>query len=101
MLSKGNLMKYLIMMLIILQPVFGEEEEDGSIIGEIVVDLMVGAFIAVCETSATCNSFMNIVAALFVVVFLIGCCVNGPGECRTKDVRRGATVYAGYRLARR
>ena len=73
--TRNTLFLILIGLLFIL-PVMADDDDD-NIIAEIVVDLMAGAFIAVCETSATCTGFMNIIAFIGFIILAICACVLG------------------------
>jgi len=102
--TRNTLFLILIGLLFIL-PVMADDDDD-NIIAEIVVDLMAGAFIAVCETSATCTGFMNIIAFIGFIILAICACVLGPtvvfeGACSKKNIRRGGTTYIGYRLLKK
>lgn len=79
------------------------EDDDDDIVGEIIMDLAVGVMIAMCETSVTCSSFMNIVIiiALISLPFCLCAGVIEPGDiCNKKHARRGLTTGVGYSVAR-
>ena len=97
---------FLILAFTFVKPVIADDDEDDNILGEIVVDLMVGAFVAACETSVTCSYYMNILAVFFMIVSIITCCINGPGSTMdewgtSRNARRAGTAYMGYRLMSR
>ena len=97
---------FLILAFTFVKPVIADDDDDDNILGEIVVDLMVGAFVAACETSVTCSYYMNILAVFFMIVSIITCCINGPGSTMdewgtSRNARRAGTAYMGYRLMSR
>ena len=108
MFSKQTLAKiffFFTIVLAIMPKFIRAEDDDDDILGQIVVDLMVGIAVAVCETNATCSAFMTIVAIAFIIISLICCCING---CRCDDeyrpsgrtFRRAGTGAIGYGIGR-
>ena len=106
--SKQTLAKIfflLIIFLTILPKFVKADDDDDDIIGEIIVDLLIGVAMAACETSATCSSFMTIVSIAIILFTLLGCCISGckcDDEYRPsgKTYRRIGTGVIGYGIGR-
>lgn len=81
-----------------------KDDDDDNVVGEIVIDLMVGVGMSICEQYATCQAFMTIIA-IISLVFMCFACLAGEltaGDiCNTRNGRRAATVGVGYGVARR
>ena len=81
------------------------EDDDDEILSELLTDLMVGVAVSACETNAMCSAFMTIVTIAFIIISLIGFCING---CRCDDeyrpsrksFRRAGTGVIGYGIGR-
>ena len=107
MFSKNTIAKILFVLTIMLTifPKFiRAEDADEYDEGEIAVDLMAGAAIAICETSATCSLFMYFIAISALITILFGLCAGAikPSDlCNKRQARRGLTAGIGYGLARR
>lgn len=82
--------------------VFAEEEED-DIMGEIMVDLFIGAAMEVCSYYVTCSLIMSITFMAILILTLIGCVLGmiEPGDVvNSRNARRMSTHYIGRRLVR-
>ena len=94
---------FLIIMFSMFTAARADSDDDDDILGEIVIDIMTGIFLEMCSESATCSSLLMIsMMALLLTVVILSCIT---GEClfklpTSRDVRRGATVYAGMRTTR-
>ena len=80
-----------------------ESDDEDDIVGEILFDLMTGFVLEMCTESATCGSFLTIIGVATILFGIVMTCVTGECffECPTsRQVRRGATVYAGMRTKR-
>ena len=108
MFSKQTLTKiffFFTIALVILPKFIRAEDDDDEILGELLTDLMVGVAVSACETNAMCNAFMTIVTIAFIIISLIGFCING---CRCDDeytptrksFRRAGTSAIGYGVGR-
>ena len=94
-----------IILTILLKFAKADDDDDDDIIGEIMIDLFIGVALAVCETSATCSSFMTIVTIAMILFTLLGCCISGckcDDEYRPsgKTFRRIGTGVVGYNIGR-
>ena len=106
--SKQTLAKifFLLTIFLTILPKFVKaDDDDDDIIGEIMIDLFIGVALAVCETSATCSSFMTIVTIAMILFTLLGCCISGckcDDEYRPsgKTYRRIGTGAIGYGIGR-
>ena len=106
--SKQTLTKifFLLTIFLTILPKFVKaDDDDDDIIGEIIVDLLIGVAMAACETSATCSSFMTIVSIAIILFTLLGCCISGckcDDEYRPsgKTYRRIGTGVIGYGIGR-
>jgi hypothetical protein len=105
MLSKYRLQIIISLLIGGLLCVCAEEEDPGlaEVLGEVVVDLLVGFAIGQCQQNPACNSMLS----FFVLIFLIigvGCwCLTGC-ECEKpspRNFRRAGTMWVGSRLAYR
>lgn len=108
MFSKQTLAKIIFcftIFMVILPKFVRAEDDDDDILGEIIVDLFIGIAVSACETNATCNKFMSIIAITIVIFTLIMCCING---CKCDDdyrhnkrtFRRIGTATVGYGIGR-
>ena len=73
MFSKNTIAKILFVftiMLTIFPKFIRAEDDNNNVLGEIAVDFMIGASMAVCETSAVCSSFMSFIAASYIWLIL-------------------------------
>ena len=91
---------FLIIMFSMFTVAKAESDDDDDILGEIVIDIMTGIFLEMCSESATCSSLLMITMMALLLTIVILSCITG--EClfklpTSRDVRRGATVYAGMR----
>jgi hypothetical protein len=93
---------YLIMAFTFFKPVFAADDDNTS--NEVKTDIVVGIFMAICETSTTCTSVMRVVVAVVLVLGLIMLILYPKIFfevcCNTKNLRRGATSYTAYRVTR-
>lgn len=95
---------YLLVFFTLFSLVRGEEEDD--LLGEIAVDLLVGAGMALCETSASCSAIMTIFSCI-VLMFMLCTCICGSDRDRRDmwdnmpSARRIGTTGAGYYMGRR
>ena len=81
--------------------VFAEEEDD--IMGEIMVDLFIGAAMEVCSYYVTCSLIMSITFMAILILTLIGCVLGmiEPGDVvNSRNARRISTHYIGRTLVR-
>lgn len=94
------------MIILAIMPKFiRAEDDDDNLLGDVLTDIMVGVAVASCETNALCSAFMTIVSIAFIIIILIGCCING---CRCDDeyrpsrksLRRVGTSAIGYGIGR-
>ena len=94
---------YLLVFFTLFSLVRGEEEDD--LLGEIAVDLLVGAGMALCETSASCSAIMTIFSGI-VLMFMLCTCICGSDRDRRDmwdnmpSTRRIGTTGAGYYMGR-
>lgn len=99
-----HILSFILFLITTFHTVRGNDDDDDNIIGEIVIDLMVGVGMSICEQYATCQAFMTIIA-IMSLVFLCFACLAGEltaGDiCNTRNGRRAATVGVGYGMARR
>ena len=80
-----------------------DDDDEDDIIGEIIVDMIVGAGMAVCEQYATCRLMMTIITLASLVFVCVGMCVgfiDKSDVCNKRTVRRGLTTGGGYYAAR-
>ena len=78
-----------------------EEDEEDDIIGEMIVDLLVGAAVGVCQSIAACSFMRTIITLIFIVFALLNACINGCDDMRyptSREMRRASTMYLGSRL---
>ena len=65
---------------------------------------LIGAAIAVCQESAACSAFLNIITLLFIIIGIIGWLCSGC-ECNcerpsNKQIRRGFRMGGAYGATR-
>ena len=103
--SKPRYLIYAIVFLTLLSQVRGDDDED-NLLGEVLVDVMVGVAVAACESSVACNGFLSIIA--FITLMLVLCtCICGSDRDREEmwnsmpSGRRFASTGAGYAIGRR
>jgi len=79
-----------------------DDDDDDNVLGEIVVDLIVGAAVGMCQENAVCNYYLSIITFVIIIITIIGWCAAGcrPCEYSSKDFRRGGTAYIGSRIGR-
>jgi len=79
-----------------------EDDDEDDILGEILVDIMVGAAIAVCQSNAVCNGLLTLVTVIFITISLIGWCLSScECDCEApsrRQMRRAGTIGVGYGL---
>ena len=79
-----------------------EDDDEDDILGEILVDILVGAAIAVCQSNAACNGLLTLVTVIFITISLIGWCLSGcECDCEApsrRQMRRAGTIGVGYGL---
>ena len=98
-------LQYIILLLTLLSTVSSKKAET-NVAGEIVTDLAAGSFIALCERSSECSSFMTLVGVT-VGICMLGICLCGDEDDRRSlwssmpSGRRMATSGAGYYATRR
>ena len=80
-----------------------DDDDDGvvGLIAELLFDLGVGMCVGICQKNPTCRAWLGLVALIIVLVTLIGWCADDCKSdcCTARDIRRGATVWAGSKLA--
>ena len=94
---------FLIAMLFMIKFIMVFAEDDDDIMGEIIVDLFIGAAMEVCSHYATCSIIMSITFMAILILTLIGCVLGmiEPGDVvNSRNVRRMSTHYIGRRLVR-
>ena len=69
-----KILSFILLTMVFMIPVMADDDDD--IVTEIIIDLVVGMFIAVCETSTSCTYFMYIVSIFVLFILLISCCIN-------------------------
>ena len=77
--------------------------DDDDDIGDVVVDLMIGFGMAICEEFVACKLFMIIAGLAGVLMILIGLCsgeMSCEDICNRRTARRGFTTGIGYGVAR-
>jgi hypothetical protein len=103
-----NYIPYLLIFFSLFTIVYAEDDDDNWV-SELAFDLLIGAGMAICETSATCSSFMTIVAIFvtaILIVYTLCVCVCGSNEDRRglcssmPSGRRIAGTGAGYYATR-
>ena len=94
---------FLIIMFSMFTAARADSDDDDDILGEIVIDIMTGIFLEMCSESATCSSLLMITMMALLLIIVILSCITGECLCElptSRQVRRGATVYAGMRTRR-
>jgi uncharacterized membrane protein len=77
--------------------------DDDDDLGEVVVDLMIGFGMAICEEFVACKLFMIIAGLVGVLMMLIGLFsgeISCDEFCNRRTARRGFTTGLGYGLTR-
>lgn len=79
-----------------------EDDDEDDILGEIIVDILVGTALAVCQSNAVCNGLLTLLTIIFITFSLIGWCLSGC-ECdceapNRRQMRRTGTIGLGYGL---
>tara|TARA_B100000925_G_C21895825_1_gene424940 strand:- start:214 stop:540 length:327 start_codon:yes stop_codon:yes gene_type:complete len=103
--SKPRYLIYAIVFLTLLSQVRGEDDDD-DILGELITDIMVGAAVAACETSAGCNGLLTIISFISVL-FVLTTCICGSDRDRDElwesmpSKKRIAGTGAGYVIGTR
>ena len=99
---------YLIPLLVLLSikcaKVAADNDDDDDMLGELVIDLLIGVAGAACETSATCSAVMGTICIIVIVISLIIWMIEGcKCDCHYpsgRDVRRLGGVGLGYGIGR-
>ena len=75
-----------------------DDDDDGFIglIAEVLFDLGIGICVGICQKNPTCRAWLGLVTLIIVFVTLIDGCKKDC--CTARDIRRGATVWAGSKL---
>uniref|UniRef100_A0A6C0EPR1 Uncharacterized protein n=1 Tax=viral metagenome TaxID=1070528 RepID=A0A6C0EPR1_9ZZZZ len=98
--------KFIIPLLILFtkfQIIIAVDDDDDNILGEIVVDLLVGAGISICESFVFCKLMMLFVGFISLIAVLIGICSGEIGcedICNSRNARRSFTSGVGYGVTR-
>jgi len=77
------------------------DDDDDAV--EIVVDIMIGFGMAICEEFVACKLFMIIAGLTGVLMMIIGLCsgeMSCEDICNRRTVRRSFTTGVGYGVAR-
>ena len=97
----------ILLFLSIISLTVAHEDDEDNILGELIVDLMIGGAIEICTSFHTCSVLLNIFTMAVITCALIGLCINGCKDCRLptereakRGIRRGLGIYAGRRLVR-
>lgn len=79
------------------------DDDDDDILAEIMIDLMIGVGMSICEQYATCQAIMTVVIMITLVLACIGCIISTltghtPSSDWTnkKTTRRFLTTGVGY-----
>ena len=100
----NNILPYLFVFFALLVSVArAEDDDDDNIIGEIIIDLFVGAAVEVCSMYATCHLIMMTFGIIAFIIVVIGTCSGEIGSDEIfnfRNIRRGTTMGAGRALAR-
>ncbi len=70
---------------------------------EIIVDLIVGVGMAICESFVLCRLMMLVVGVVSFIIILIGLCSGEIGceeICNRRNARRGFATSLGYGIGR-
>lgn len=103
--SKPRYLIYAIVFLTLLSQVRGDDDED-NLLGEVLVDVMVGVAVAACESSVACNGFLSIIILISFILILCTC-ICGSDRDRQElwdsmpSGRRYVSTGAGYAIGRR
>ena len=79
------------------------ENDDDDIMGEIIVDLLIGVAVEICSHYTTCSAIMTIIVIISLIVMFIGCMLGNiqlGDVINRRVVRRIGTQYVGRRFAR-
>ena len=81
-----------------------DDDDEDDEFAEILGDIIIGVAIAVCQESAACSAFLNIITLLFIIGGLIGWLCSGC-ECNcerpsNKQIRRGIRIGGAYGATR-
>ena len=80
-----------------------DDDDDKNILGEIVIDLLIGAGLSICESFVFRKAIMLFVCFIAFITVLIGFCSGEIGcedICNRRNARRGFTSGIGYGAAR-
>jgi len=78
-------------------------DDDDNIVGEVVVDLMIGVGMAICDEFVMCKLFMMMMGFVCAIMVLIGLCsgeISCEDICNCRNARRGFTSGVGYGVTR-
>ena len=97
---------YLIFCFTLFAMVRADDDEDSSILGELVVDLMFGVGMAICETSIMCSGIMTFIGVIVLLMMLCTCLCGSDSDrsdlwSSMPSGRRIAGTGAGYYATRR
>jgi hypothetical protein len=99
---------YLIPLLVLLSikcaKVAADDDDDDDMLGELVIDLLIGIAGAACETSATCSAVMGTICMIVIVISIIIWMIEGcKCNCQYptgRHVRRAGGMGLGYGIGR-
>jgi len=99
---------YFIPLLVLLSikcaKVAASDDDDDDMLGELVIDLLLGVAGAACETSAACSAVMGticmIVIAISIIIWMIEGCKCDCHYPTGRDVRRIGGIGLGYGFGR-
>ena len=80
------------------------DDDEGDVLDDIFVDLVIGFGIAVCDEYETCRDFMIIFGVVSTIFISVGICfgsIRYQDIYNKKNILRGGTVYGGYSLTKR
>lgn len=90
-------------MLTILPKFIRAEDDDDDFLSEVVIDLMIGGAIAICESFHLCHMFITAVTVITIISLPFCLCagiISPSGLCSERNARRGITNGIGYGATR-
>ena len=108
-LSNKSRFIYFVPLLVLLSIKFAkvaayDDDDDDDMLGELVVDILIGIAGAACESSATCSAVMGticmIVIAISIIIWMIEGCKCDCHYPSGRDFRRLGGVGIGYGIGR-
>ena len=96
---------YIIPLLILITKftLVAADDDDDDIIGELVVDLLVGVAMSICESFVMCKIMMMVAGLISLTIVLMGLCSGEIGcedICNRRTARRSFTTGIGYGIGR-